>query len=58
MNGRKKDQVVMLFDDFDNTWKIKTVPVTLNMAIRFIKAQGWSLNSEKVKIETIQKGVK
>jgi hypothetical protein len=32
-----KNQVVIFFNDYDNTWSQKSIPVTLQQAIRFVK---------------------
>ena len=31
-----KNQVVICFNDYDNTWSCKTIPLTLNQAIKFV----------------------
>jgi hypothetical protein len=32
-----KNQVVIQFSDYDNTWAVKTIPLTLKQAIRFVQ---------------------
>jgi hypothetical protein len=31
-----KNQVVIHFNDYDNTWSCKTIPLTLKQAIKFV----------------------
>ena len=31
-----KNQLVISFSDYDNTWSVKTKPLTLNQAIKFV----------------------
>lgn len=31
-----KNQVVIQFNDYDNTWSRKTIPLTLKQAIKFV----------------------
>lgn len=47
----KKECVVMKFDDYTNTWKEWSVPVTINQACKIILAK----NSKYYRIDTIQK---
>jgi hypothetical protein len=45
----KKDYLVVLFNDYDNTWRDVTVPCTLMQAIRFVTAKGWT-DSKSVRV--------
>jgi hypothetical protein len=47
----KKECVVMKFDDYTNTWKEWSIPVTINQACKIILAK----NSKYYRIDTIQK---
>ena len=49
----KKDYVVVLHNDYDNTWRDLTVPCTLMQAIRYVRAKGWRLNGETVRLVTL-----
>lgn len=31
-----------MLDDYDNTWIVKTIPCTLNQAIKFVIAKRWT----------------
>ena len=31
-----KNQLVIQFNDYDNTWSVKTIPLTLNQAMKFV----------------------
>jgi hypothetical protein len=31
-----KNQLVICFSDFDNTWSVKTIPLTFNQAMKFV----------------------
>ena len=31
-----KNQLVIQFNDYDNTWSVKTIPLTLKQAIKFV----------------------
>lgn len=48
----KKDYLVVLFSDYDNTWRDVTVPCTFMQAIRFARAKGWS-DSKSVRIVSL-----
>jgi hypothetical protein len=41
-NSWKKDYFVVLLDDFNNTWIVKTIPCTLNQAVKFVIAKRWT----------------
>jgi hypothetical protein len=49
----KKDYLVVLFSDYDNTWRDVTVPCTFMQAIRFARAKGWRLDGETVRLVTL-----
>jgi hypothetical protein len=49
----KKDYLVVLFSDYDNTWRNVTVPCTFMQAIRFARAKGWRLDGETVRLVTL-----
>ena len=51
----KKEYVVTTFYDYDQTWQVRTIPLTLLQAIRFVTAKGWmpALDAGTVKIEKI-----
>lgn len=52
-NGNKrKDYIVALYQDYDDTWTQVTKPLTLNQAIRFVQAKGWAVG-DTVKILTL-----
>ena len=38
----KKDFVVVMHSDYDNTWIDKTIPCTLKQAVKFVYAKRWS----------------
>ena len=38
----KKDYLVVMHSDYDNTWSQKTIPCTLMQALRFVRAKGWT----------------
>ena len=48
----KKDYLVVLFDEYGNTWRDVTVPCTLLQAARFVAAKGWS-NSKSVRVVSL-----
>lgn len=48
----KKDQLVVIFNEYDNAWKDVTVPCTLMQAIRFVRAKGWT-DSKSVRIVSL-----
>ena len=49
----KKDYLVVLFNDYDNTWGDVTIPCTFMQAIRFVRAKGWT-DSKSVRIVSIE----
>jgi 2C-methyl-D-erythritol 2,4-cyclodiphosphate synthase len=51
-SNRRKGYVVALYQDYDNTWKEVTKPLTLKQAIRFVQAKGWAVG-DTVKIVTL-----
>ena len=40
-NSWKKDYTVVMLDDFNNVWIEKTIPCTINQAVKFVIAKGW-----------------
>ena len=51
--SRKKDYLIVLFEDYDNTWRDVTVPCTFMQAIRFARAKGWRIDDKKVRLVTL-----
>ena len=51
----KKQYVVKTYSDYDQSWQIRTIPLTLLQAIRFATAKGWmpAIDAGTVKIEKI-----
>jgi hypothetical protein len=51
----KKDFVVVMHSDYDNTWSVKTIPLTLKQAVQFVYAKRWDLAMDKgtVRIVTL-----
>lgn len=41
-NAWKKDYIVMMYSDYDNTWIEKTIPCTYLQAVRFVSAKHWN----------------
>jgi len=54
-NSWKKDCVVVMHSDYDNTWDVKTIPLTLKQAVQFVYAKRWNLALDKgaVRIVTL-----
>jgi hypothetical protein len=54
-NSWKKDYLVVLHSDYDNTWSDKTIPCTFLQAIRFVRAKHWNHAMDKgtVRIVTL-----
>jgi hypothetical protein len=50
-----KENVVIMFNDYDNTWTVKTIPVTYLQAIKFVTAKHWNNAMDKnvVRIVTL-----
>jgi hypothetical protein len=46
-NSWKKDYIVVMLDDFNNVWIEKTIPCTINQAIKFVIAKRWQHAVEK-----------
>ena len=40
-NAWKKNYLVIMHSDYDNTWTVKTIPCTLLQAIRFVNSKRW-----------------
>jgi hypothetical protein len=51
-SNRRKNYVVALYHDYDDTWQEVTKPLTLTQAIRFVSAMGWTVG-DTVKIVTL-----
>ena len=51
----KKDYLVVMHSDFDNTWTDKTIPCTFMQAIRYVRARNWTHAMDKgtVRIVTL-----
>ena len=43
----KKDYVVVMHSDYDNTWSVKTIPLTLKQAVQFVYAKRWNLSLDR-----------
>jgi hypothetical protein len=41
--NNKRDYVVALFHDYDNTWRDVTKPLTLKQAIEFLRIKRWKV---------------
>jgi len=39
----KKNHVVVMYSDYDNTWSVKTIPLTIKQAVQFVYAKRWNL---------------
>ena len=50
-----KENLVIMLDDFNNTWIVKTKPLTYLQAVRFVFANRWNNAMDKgtVKIVTL-----
>ena len=53
-NSWKKDYLVVIHSDYDNTWSERTIPLTLMQAIKYARVRGLMRGIEKgtVKIVT------
>ncbi len=49
----KKDYLVVLHSDYDDTWHHVTVPCTFMQAIRFARAKGWRIDDKRVRLVTL-----
>jgi hypothetical protein len=49
----KKDYLIVLFSDYDNTWRDVTIPCTFMQAIRFARAKGWRIDSNNVRLVSL-----
>jgi hypothetical protein len=51
----KKEHIVIMHSEYDDTWQVKTVPCTFLQAIRFIRSKHWlaGLNAGHVQIVTV-----
>ena len=52
-NSWKKDYLIVLFEDYDNTWRDVTAPCTFMQAIRFARAKGWRIDDKRVRLVTL-----
>jgi len=50
-----KENLVVMLDDYSNTWIVKTIPLTYLQAVRFVMAKKWNraLDKGTVKIVTL-----
>jgi len=50
-----KENVVIMFNDYDNTCTVKTIPLTYLQAIKFVTAKHWNNAMDKnvVRIVTL-----
>jgi hypothetical protein len=51
----QKNYLVVLHDDYNNTWTDKTIPCTFLQAVKFVTAKRWnhSLDKGTVRIVTL-----
>jgi hypothetical protein len=51
----KKDFLVILHSDYDDTWLLRTIPLTLKQAVKFVYAKRWdvAMNAGRVRIVTL-----
>jgi hypothetical protein len=49
----KKDYLIVLFNDYNNTWHDVTKPCTFMQAIRFARAKGWRIDSKNVRLVSL-----
>ena len=52
-NSWKKDYLIVLLSDYDNTWHKVTIPCTFMQAIRFARAKGWRIDSQNVRLVSL-----
>lgn len=54
-NSWKKDFLVILHSDYDDKWLLRTIPLTLKQAVKFVYAKRWNLALEagRVRIVTV-----
>lgn len=52
-NSWKKDYLIVLFEDYDNTWRDVTVPCTFMQAIKFARSKGWRIDDKRVRLVTL-----
>jgi hypothetical protein len=54
-NSWKKDFLVILHSDYDDTWLLRTIPLTLKQAVKFVYAKRWdvALEAGRVRIVTV-----
>lgn len=49
----KKDYLIVIHSDYDNTWHESTIPCTFLQAIRFARAKGWRIDGDTVRLVTL-----
>lgn len=49
----KKDYLIVIHSDYDNTWREVTIPCTFLQAIRFARAKNWRIDGETVRLVTL-----
>ena len=54
-NNWKKENVVIMHSDYDDSWSVKTIPLTYLQAVKFVVAKHWenAMNQGEVKIVNI-----
>lgn len=52
-NSWKKEYVVVMHSDYDNTWSVRTIPLTLKQAVKFVYAKHWNLALDKGTVRII-----
>jgi hypothetical protein len=52
-NSWKKNQVVIFFDDYSNTWVVKTKLLTRLQAIKFVFAKSWNDAMDKGQVRIV-----
>lgn len=59
-NSWKKEFVVVMHSDYDDTWIDKTIPLTIKQAVQFVYAKRWNLAMDKgtVRIVTLAEWAK
>ena len=52
----KKEFVVVMHSDYDDTWSVKTIPLTLKQAVHFVYAKRWNLALDKGTVRIVTMG--
>lgn len=52
-NSWKKEYVVVMHSDYNNTWSVRTIPLTLKQAVKFVYAKHWNLALDKGTVRII-----